>query len=133
MTTKQIFEYQKIVHRQDLDSLQHVNNVVYVQWIQEASGKHWFVLTKNHPELPYFWVVYRHEIDYLGQAKLGDTLLIKTWVGKTGGVKSVRHVEIFKNDKVIVKAATIWILMSRESGKPAKIDTRIMEILFPDK
>lgn len=127
--TKHIFEYQKIVQKQDLDSLQHVNNVVYVQWIQEASGKHWSVLTKNYPGLPYFWVVYRHEIDYLGQAKLGDTLLIKTWVGKTLGVKSVRHVEIFKKDKVIVKATTTWILMSRESGKPAKIDEKIMKIL----
>jgi acyl-CoA thioester hydrolase len=84
---KNVFTYTHIVLKNELDTLDHVNNVVYVQWIQDVSTKHWNDLTKNNPDLNYVWVVTRHEIDYKGQAVLGDEITFKTWVGVTKGVK----------------------------------------------
>jgi len=73
-TAKNIFTYTHIVVKNELDTLDHVNNVVYVQWIQDVSIKHWNDLTKNCPDLNFVWVVTRHEIDYKGQAVLGDEI-----------------------------------------------------------
>ena len=46
----------------------------------------------------YFWVVIRHEVDYINQAVLGNMITIFTWVGESRGVKSVRHVQIQKGE-----------------------------------
>tara|TARA_R110001632_G_scaffold1883_4_gene8526 strand:+ start:77525 stop:77755 length:231 start_codon:yes stop_codon:yes gene_type:complete len=75
--------------------------------------------------------VIRHEIDYLGQALLGDTITAKTWVGKTAGIKSVRHVEFYKNNKLIVKAQTTFCLLDAKTFKPSRITDKVLEMLAP--
>ncbi|MFN0729402.1 acyl-CoA thioesterase [Polaribacter gochangensis] len=124
-----IFTYHHMVTKDEIDTLNHVNNVVYVQWIQDISTKHWNDLTKNSPDLHFVWVVTRHEIDYKGQALLGDKITFKTWVGETKGVTSVRHVEILKGNKLLVKAQTIWCMLHAETLKPARITESVLKVL----
>ena len=78
-----VFETNYTVVTSNIDELNHVNNVVYLQWIQDIANLHWNELKQGVDTAAYVWVVIRHEIDYLNQALLGDTLLAKTWVGKT--------------------------------------------------
>ncbi|GGG98696.1 thioesterase [Polaribacter pacificus] len=128
-TPKNIFTYSHIVTADEIDTLNHVNNVVYVQWIQDISTKHWSDLTKNNPDLNFVWVVTRHEIDYKGQALLGDLLTFKTWVGATTGVTSVRHIEILKDGVLLVKAKTVWCMLHADTLKPARITEKILKVL----
>mgnify|MGYP005991802601 FL=1 len=128
-----IFTYQHIVTKDEIDSLNHVNNVVYVQWIQDISTKHWYDLTKNKPDINFVWVVTRHEIDYKGQALLGDTITFKTWVGETKGVTSIRHVEILKDNVLIVKAQTVWCMLHAETLRPARITESVLKVLQTSK
>lgn len=128
---KNIFEIQHTVSVDEIDDLQHVNNIVYLQWVQEVSGKHWFYLTKNNKQDNYIWVVLRHEIDYLLPAIINDNITLKTWVGKTFGVKSVRYVDILKGDKILAKAKTTWCLLDSKTFRPARIPEEITNILQP--
>ncbi len=128
-TTKNIFTYSHIVVKSELDTLDHVNNVVYVQWIQDISIKHWNDLTKNCPDLNFVWVVTRHEIDYRGQAVLGDEITFKTWVGETKGVTSIRHVEIYKGSVLLAKAATTWCMLHAKTLRPARITESVLKVL----
>ncbi len=130
---KKIFTYQHTVKEHELDSLQHVNNVVYVQWIQDVSIKHWNDLSKNSPDLNFVWVVTRHEIDYRGQAVLGDDITFKTWVGETKGVTSVRHVEIYKGTVLLVSAITTWCMLHAKTLKPARITESVLKVLEAGK
>jgi len=81
------------VSSEDIDTLDHVNNLVYVKWMDKIATTHWNHLTKENPLPQYVWVVMRHEIDYLKQAILGDKITVKTWVGETRGITSVRFME----------------------------------------
>jgi acyl-CoA thioester hydrolase len=132
-SVKNIFTYTHIVLKNELDTLDHVNNVVYVQWIQDVSTKHWNDLTKNKPDLNYVWVVTRHEIDYKGQAVLGDEITFKTWVGATKGVTSVRHVEIYKGSVLLAKAATTWCMLHVKTLRPARITESVLKVLEAGK
>lgn len=127
-----VYQTERIVKKSEIDDLNHVNNVVYVQWIQDVAGMHWFELVKENPQEDCIWVVLRHEIDYLGSAILGDTITLKTWVGVTQGVKSIRHVEILKNNKVLVKAQTIWCLLDGKTMRPKRIDESVLKTLLPN-
>ena len=124
-----VFETNYTVVTSNIDELNHVNNVVYLQWIQDIANLHWNELKEGVDTAAYVWVVIRHEIDYLNQALLGDTLLAKTWVGKTAGLKSIRHVEFYRNNKLLVKAQTTFCLLHAKSFKPMRITDEILAML----
>src|SRR5688572_13819466 len=96
------------VQKNDIDELGHVNNVVYVRWVQEVAAAHWDSIANTEVKLKYLWVVLRHEIDYLSAAFEGDQLIATTWVGESNGVKSERFVNITheKTGNPIAKART---------------------------
>ena len=126
-----VFQTNYTVVTSNIDELNHVNNVVYLQWIQDIANLHWNELKEGVDTAAYVWVVIRHEIDYLNQALLGDTLLAKTWVGKTAGLKSIRHVEFYRNNKLLVKAQTTFCLLHAKSFKPMRITDEILAMLAP--
>ena len=126
-----VFETKYTVKPAHIDELNHVNNVVYLQWIQDIANLHWTQLKSGLDTTAYVWVVIRHEIDYIGQALLGDTIVAKTWVGKTGGIRSIRYVEFYKNNKLIVRAQTTFCLVNAKTFKPTRITDQILMMLAP--
>jgi acyl-CoA thioester hydrolase len=127
------FEIKRIVKAVDIDDLNHVNNVVYVKWMEEVAFEHWQYLTKDHPLPAYIWVVVRHEIDYHKQAVLNDEISAKTWVGKTIGFKSERHIEFYSKGKLLVTSKTIWGMLDAKTYKPIRIRENVLNILQPFK
>jgi len=126
-----VFETKYTVKPAHIDELNHVNNVVYLQWIQDIANLHWTQLKRGVDTTAYVWVVIRHEIDYIGQALLGDRIVAKTWVGKTGGIRSIRQVEFYKNNKLIVRAQTTFCLVNAKTFKPTRITDQILMMLAP--
>jgi acyl-CoA thioester hydrolase len=128
-----VFTYQHIVSKQEIDHLGHVNNVIYLQWVQDASTKHWNLLSKNIETDEVVWVVIRHEIDYKRQAVIGDKIIVKTWIGETSGVTSIRHVEIYKANTLLAKAKTTWCLVNAKTLRPTRITDSILSLLNSNK
>lgn len=124
-----IYSFNLTVTKKDIDHLNHVNNVVYVNWILEAAEKHWESLSSKKMNETYVWVVLRHEIDYLSSAMLDDEITVSTWIGDSLGVKSDRFVVIKRGDKLLAKAKTIWCLLDKESMKPIRIPLELKGLL----
>lgn len=126
----QIFEKTITVTKDDLDQLNHVNNVRYVQWVQDIAEEHWLQNTTQDILNSYFWVLVSHHIEYKSQAVLGDQLHVKTYVSKSEGVTSIRHVEIYnlKNDKLVTKSETKWCFMDAKTKRPTRITPEIAEL-----
>ena len=128
---KNVFTLTITVSSEDIDTLHHVNNLVYVKWMDKIATTHWDFLTKDNPLPQYIWVVMRHEIDYLKQATLGDEIVVKTWVGETKGITSVRFMEFYKGDDLLVKAKTVWAMLNAKTYKPVRIREDVLRILSP--
>jgi len=129
MTKKNNYVFSLLVGENEIDNLNHVNNIHYLQWVQNAAEKHWDLLSNTNLNSSYVWVVLRHEIDYLLSAKLNDVLTVETWIGESYGVKSERFVEIKKGTKLIAKAKTIWCLLDKKTMKPTRIPSEILKLL----
>ena len=114
-----------------LDALNHVNNVVYLQWVNDISEKHWNLLAGQEIKEKYFWVVLRHELDYKNQAFLGDEITVSTWVGESSGVKSIRNVHISKGETILLKARSTWCLLEVKTLRPTRIKEDILSLLRP--
>lgn len=117
----------------DIDILGHVNNAVWVAWIQDVAGAHWMALATPEEQETLIWVVTRHEIDYRGNVRAGETVTAETWVPEPPrGARFNRHVRFLGPDgKVRVEAVTTWALIDRESGRllrvPAELGARFVE------
>lgn len=123
------FTFTLQVTADDIDDLNHVNNVVYVNWVLEAAAKHWEALSSNDMNEMYVWVVLRHEIDYLASGMLDDEISVTTWIGDSYGVKSDRFVEIKRGDTVLAKAKTVWCLLDKKTMRPVRIPKELLAVL----
>lgn len=128
---KNIFEFSFTVLPEHLDALQHVNNVVYVQWMQDIATKHWTRFVSPELDEKILWVARRHEIDYLSQAFLNDELIMKTWTGDHSAVSWDRHYEIIRkaDNRKIITAKSVWVLLDKKTFKPKRIDEEILNVL----
>lgn len=128
-----IYEHPIEVHEQDLDELNHVNNVVYIRWVQEASVAHWRSIASDAIRQQFLWVVLRHEIDYRSPALRGDILLARTWVHNVGGPRSIRKVQLYRkqDNRLLAEASTTWCLVSRQALRPVRINDEIKNMLKP--
>lgn len=117
-----------------LDELKHVNNVVYLQWVQDAAAAHWSTRANDEIKHKYHWVVLRHEIDYKTPGLLADELIARTWVYDYQGVKSTRIVQIIriKDKKLLAAARSTWCLISSVTGRPTRIADDIRSIFIPE-
>lgn len=118
------------VTAEDLDDLHHVNNVRYVEWIQDISKKHWLSVVGDEVANTMVWVVKKHTIDYKSAAKLGDKINICTYISKTAGPISTRVVEITNNKtgQPVVKAYTEWCLLDASTFRPKRVPENIQKL-----
>lgn len=125
------FKYTIPVCVDDIDELSHVNNVVYVRYIQEVAAAHWQHVASAELHQRYVWMVLRHEIDYRSQAFLGDELIGTTWVGEHHGARFERFVKLVRksDNKVVAESKTIWCMLDAKSLKPARIGEEVLAVL----
>lgn len=121
------FEQSFTVASGDIDQQGHVNNVRYVQWIQDVAVAHWSEQATREQFESVTWVVLRHEIDYLKPAFAGERLVARTWVGRAGAVKSERFTEIARGEEILVRAKSIWCALDTKTLRPRRIDAKIKE------
>jgi acyl-CoA thioester hydrolase len=107
----------------DIDELGHVNNAVWVQWIQDMATAHWRAVAAADHVAAYIWVVTRHEIDYRGNIGLGENVTGQTWVESTPkGAQFDRRVDFVNTaGKVIVRANTSWAMIDQATGRLVRI------------
>ncbi len=124
------FELTITIKASDIDELGHVNNVVYLSWVQDVAIAHWNFLTTAAQREKYVWVALRHEIDYKAEAVFGDAIMARTWTGTARGMRFPRHTEIIHisesgTTKVLASAVTQWCPLDRGNSRPTRLPTEI--------
>jgi acyl-CoA thioester hydrolase len=111
----------------DIDQLGHVNNVIYIRWVQDIAVAHWTAAASNEDQEKFLWIVLRHEIDYKQPAFLGDELIVRTWVGQATRLKFERHTEFSrtKDSRLVAKARTIWCSIDATTGRPIEVSQKV--------
>jgi acyl-CoA thioester hydrolase len=125
----QIFELSVPVLATDIDEQNHVNNTVYLRWVQEVAIAHWQELASAKAQETFRWVVLRHEIDYKAPATFGDEVVLRTWVGKSARLTFERFTEVHRknNNQLLSKARTLWVPINRQTGRPSRVSAEIRE------
>ena len=125
------YESRLRVRTYEVDTLGHVNNAVYLHYLEQAATEHAEALGFDRARLTALgglFVVRRHEIDYLGAALMGDELHIVTWPDLIKGPRAVRRYEIRHavSGKLLVRASTVWAWID-QSGRPRPVPRAIID------
>jgi len=123
-----VFEMALTAGPEHIDELGHVNNAIWVQWIQQVAVAHWDSVADPAHKDAYYWVVVRHEIDYLRAAHEGDRLVGRTWVGEAPqGARFDRHMEFVDDEgKLRVRARSWWAIIDKASGRPIRVPAEVI-------
>jgi len=111
----------------DIDEQNHVNNTVYLRWVQDVATAHWRAIANPEAQRTTGWVVLRHEIDYKTPATLGDEIVLRTWVGKATRLTFERFTEIRrKSDRQVLSTArTLWCPINTQTGRPVRVSADV--------
>lgn len=132
-----IFSYSFTIPESVIDENGHVNNVAYVQWMQDAAIRHPESVTEYKPPENTTWYAREHRVEYLLPAFLGEEIEVHTWISEVKRVRARRKYEfVRKSDgRVLVKGETDWVFVDAKTGKPSTIPAEVTEFfpVLPDK
>ena len=120
------------INSDDIDQLGHVNNVVYLRWVQDAAVAHWQAAASAEDQAALFWVVARHEIDYLRPAFIHDEIVAHTWVGTATRRAFDRHTEFSRKSdhKVLARVRTVWCPIDPQTGRPTDVSPELSNFIL---
>ena len=125
---RQVFSREFTPAASDIDANGHVNNVVYVRWIQDMATSHWNARQPTEEQSKWAWIVLRHEIDYRRALMPGETATARTWVAEAPeGPRFDRFVRIDGPDGAMcAQARTVWCMIEQATGRPKRVTPEIV-------
>ena len=114
-----------------IDENGHVNNVAYVQWMQDIAVEHYSSIGGIKAQGPdSTWVVREHRIEYLLPAFSDEVIEIRTWVENIRRVRSLRKYEFVRRSdgKVLVKGETDWVFINAKTGEPKAVPIEVVKV-----
>jgi len=128
-----LYRHRFTVPASAVDQNGHVNNVVYIQWMQDVATLHFNAVggTAAMQKAGATWVVRSHNIEYLLPLFAGEDVTVLTWVVNFRRVRSVRRYRFLRasDDVLLARGETDWVFVDTASGRPCKIPGEIIGLL----
>ena len=127
------------VARADIDELGHVNNAVYLRYVEDVARAHSASVGLTlacYRELEALPVVRRHLITYRAPARSGDQLEVSMAITSLGGIRATRHNEVrcVRRDALLVEVDTEWVWLDPQTFRPRRIPRKVLDAFrWPDK
>ena len=119
---REVFVVPLAIRPDHIDDNGHVNNVVYVGWLQDAGTVHWNARFDEATRAKWSWVALRHEIDYLRALMPDDAAVARTWVGDPQGPRFARYVRIEDDQgRLCAQGVSEWCLVDATTMRPTRI------------
>ena len=116
-----------------IDELGHVNNAVWLQWVQDIATAHWSAVADPAHIERYVWVVTRHEIDYRGNVGLGETVSAETWIPNPPKGAQFDRCVVFRvaAGKRLVAVKSTWAMLDKASGRLVRVPAEVAAPFMP--
>ena len=135
MPISSIYTKRITIPKEAIDENGHVNNVAYVQWMQDIAVEHYASIGGVEAQgAEATWVVREHRIEYLLPAFEGEEIVIRTWVENLRRVRSLRKYEFARNsdNMVLVRGETEWVFVDARTGSPRAVPSEV-SVVFTNK
>lgn len=131
-----VFRLRRRVEWRDIDTAQHVNNAIYLAYIEDcgeqAAVAHGWPRARMRAE-GFSIAIQRHRIEYRLPALFGDELELATWLSDVERGTAVRHYTITRvsDGALLARARTVWGAVDAETGQPVPIPAGLLDDFAP--
>ncbi|MBD8678025.1 acyl-CoA thioesterase [Sphingomonas sp. CFBP 13720] len=116
----------------DIDHMGHVNNAVYLSWVQDAVVAYWECVAPAEAVARHLWVALRHEITYRRPAFLDDTIVATVIAERVEGVRAYFSTLIQRGEEVLVEVKSTWCSLDSETKRPARLARDVVRRFLPE-
>lgn len=116
----------------DIDHMGHVNNAVYLKWVQDAVVRYWEQLAPPDAVAKHLWVALKHEISYRRPTFLDDDVVADVIAEKMKGARVFFTTVIKRGDQVVAEAKSVWCCLDAASKRPARLARDVAKKFLPD-
>ena len=127
-----IFDLTIQVQPEHIDSLGHVNNVVYMHWMQDVASAHIEALglgLKEYQQLKHAMVAVEHHVQYRKAAFSGDEIILRTWLNDLNSLYSFRQYAFYRaqDQSLLFTASTKWACIELATGRPKRMSPTFLQ------
>jgi acyl-CoA thioester hydrolase len=125
------FRHQIAIQPADIDQMGHVNNAVYLKWVQEAVIDYWNSVAPPNAVAQHLWVALKHEITYLRPTFLQDTIVAEVIAEKVEGARAFFRTVVRRGDEVLSEISSCWCCLDVATKRPARLAREVVGRFLP--
>lgn len=126
-----MFRYQIAIERNDIDHMGHVNNSVYLRWVQDAVVSYWEKVAPQDAVARHLWVALKHEITYRKPTFLDDIVVAEVLAEKVEGARAMFSTVVRRGEEVLAEIKSSWCCLDATSKRPARLAREVIERFLP--
>lgn len=121
------------VQEQHIDLMRHTNNVVYLTWLEQVAWAHSTALglgPADYEAAGHGMVVRRHELDYRLATRLGERIVLGTWLTGIDKYSLHRHYQFIRLDdgQTVFRGQTHFVCVDIAQGRVRRMPARFQEV-----
>ena len=126
-----MFRYPIGILPADIDHMGHVNNSVYLKWVQDAVVRYWEKVAPAEAVSSHLWVALKHEISYRRPAFLEDSVVADVIAEQVQGARAFFTTIIKRGEEVVAEVKSIWCCLDATSLRPARLNKDVVSRFVP--
>ncbi|MEG3126152.1 acyl-CoA thioesterase [Sphingomonas sp. GB1N7] len=128
---KGVFLHAVSIRAEDIDHMGHVNNAVYLRWVQDAVVDYWTSVAPEGAVAAHLWVATRHEISYLRPALLGDTVVARVVTRSIRGARVFFDTVFERGVDVVASVTSTWCCLDSSTLRPSRLAIDVADRFLP--
>lgn len=116
-----VHEHAVCIGTDDIDHMGHVNNAVYLKWVQAAVVDYWEHVAPPEAVARHLWVALKHEITYRRPAFLDDGIIAEVMVQGVEGARAFFSTLVKRGEEVIAEINSTWCCLDAATKRPARL------------
>ena len=126
-----MFPYAIAIHQADIDHMGHVNNSVYLKWVQDAVVDYWRTVAPAEAVASHLWVALKHEISYLRPTFLQDNVVAEVIAEKVEGARAYFTTIVRRGQDVLSEVKSTWCCLDPATQRPVRLAREVVSRFLP--
>ena len=126
-----MFRHPVAILPDDIDHMGHVNNSVYLKWVQDAVVDYWRSVAPPDAVARHLWVALKHEITYLKPTFLQDIVVAEVIADKVQGARAMFTTVVRRGEEVLSEIKSSWCCLDAVTHRPARLAREVVARFLP--
>ena len=126
-----MFRHSVAIDPADIDHMGHVNNSVYLKWVQEAVIDYWQNVAPPDAVARHLWVALKHEITYRKPTFLQDVVVAEVIAEKVEGARAFFRTVVRRGEEVLTEIQSCWCCLDAATKRPVRLAQEIAGRFLP--